>query len=79
MNRYVSPSRTWYSSALYVVVVIILLATRPKFAFNDDGTMKDFGTGPDRSVFSLGALTGASAILSSILFAVADLVTINTE
>lgn len=69
-----SPSRTWYSSAMYVVVVVITLAIKPRFAFNEDGTMKDFGAGEDRSVFSFGAITGASAVLSSMVFAVADLI-----
>lgn len=69
-----SPSRTWYSSAMYVILVVITLALKPGFAFSEDGTMKDFGTGENRSVFSFGAITGASAILSSMVFAVADLV-----
>lgn len=69
-----SPPRTWYSSAMYVVLVIITLAVKPRFAFREDGTMKDFGTGEDRSVFSFGAITGASAVVSSMVFAVADLI-----
>lgn len=69
-----SPPRTWYSSAVYLLLVVVTLATRPAFAFNEDGTMKDFGTGPDRSVFSFGSVTGASAVLSSMVFACADLI-----
>eukprot|EP00873_Tetraselmis_striata_P026934 jgi/Tetstr1/447198/TSEL_034635.t1 len=52
---------------MYVVVVVITLAIKPRFAFNEDGTMKDFGAGEDRSVFSFGAITGASAVLSSMV------------
>lgn len=69
-----SPQRTWYSSAMYVVLVVITLAVKPGFAFRDDGTMKEFGTGEDRSVFSFGTITSASAIISSMVFAVADLI-----
>jgi hypothetical protein len=72
----VSPSRTWYSAALYFIIVVTVLAAKPKFAFHEDGTMKDFGTGDQRSVFNFGVITGTSAVLSGMIFAVADLVAI---
>lgn len=71
-----SPSRTWYSAALYVIIVVTVLAAKPKFAFNEDGTLKDFGTGDQRSVFNFGVITGTSAVISSMIFAVADVVAI---
>jgi hypothetical protein len=74
-----SPSRTWYSAALYFIIIVTVLAAKPKFAFNEDGTMKDFGTGENRSVFNFGVLTGTSAVLSGMIFAVADLVAVPLE
>jgi hypothetical protein len=71
-----SPARTWYSTALYGMLIFIVLATKPKFAFHTDGTIRDFGMGTDRSVFSFGVLTSVSAILSSVTFAALDLASI---
>ncbi len=71
-----SPARTWYSTALYGMFVFIVIATKPKCAFYKDGTIRDFGMGKDRSVFSFGVLTSVAAIVSSVTFAVLDLASI---
>ena len=68
-----SPARTWYAVVTYCAVVGAVLATRPAFAFHEDGSPRDFGCSPGRSVFSLGTVTAASAVASGFAFAVADL------
>eukprot|EP00951_Prasinocladus_malaysianus_P038284 scaffold419100_cov13-Prasinocladus_malaysianus.AAC.1 len=60
---------------MYCAVVGVLLATKPAFAFHPDGSPRGFGCAPGNSVFSLGAVTAASAVASSFIFATADLAT----
>ena len=70
---FLSPPRTWYAVLLYCAVVGSVLAVRPAFAFRPDGSLREFGCGQGRSVFSLGTVTAASAVASSFVFATADL------
>lgn len=69
-----SASRTWYSLSLFVSIVGAVVLIRPGFVFRPDGTLYDFGCGPERSVFSFGVVTSFAAVVSSFLFALKDLV-----
>ena len=68
-----SPGRTWYAIVMYCAIMGAVLAVRPASVFHPDGEPRDFGSGPGRSVFSLGTVTAASAFVSSFAFATADL------
>ena len=50
-----------------------LFLAKPGFAFRPDGSLYEFGTGHDKSVFSLGTCVAAIAIISLFLLGVADL------
>lgn len=71
---FLSPARTWYAIVVYCAIVGAVLAVKPSFAFYEDGTLREFGCGPGRSVFSFGTVAAASAIGSGFFFATADLV-----
>ena len=71
---FLSPPRTWYAIVLYCAIVGAVLAAKPAFAFHEDGSLRDFGCGPGKSVFSFGTVAAASAIGSGFFFATADLV-----
>lgn len=68
-------ARTWYALILFGFGVSCLLIFKPKFMFREDGSMYEFGTGNDRSVFTFGAAVAALAVVSSFVFAMGDLVT----
>lgn len=42
--------------------------------FREDGSMYEFGTGYDKSVFTFGTAVAALAVVSSFLFAMGDVV-----
>jgi hypothetical protein len=71
---FLSPPRTWYAIVLYCALVGAVLAAKPAFAFREDGSLREFGCGPGKSVFSFGTVAAASAIGSGFFFATADLV-----
>lgn len=66
-------SRTWYSMSLFIAIVGGLILVRPGFAFKEDGTLYEFGIGPDRSVFSFGVLTSMAAVVSGFAFSLRDM------
>jgi hypothetical protein len=68
-----SPSRTWYAIIMYCAIMGAVLAAKPAAVFHPGGEPRDFGSGPGRSVFSLGTVTAVSAFVSSFTFATADL------
>lgn len=65
--------RLLYALALFGIGCAILIGTKPGFAFRKDGTMYAFGTGPDKSVFTLGTCLAALAIVSLFAFGIIDL------
>lgn len=67
-------ARTWYALILFGFGVAGLWLSKPGFMFRDDGTMYEFGTGHDKSVFTFGTAVAALAIASSFVFAMGDLV-----
>ena len=71
---FLSPPRTWYAIVLYCAIVGAVLAAKPSAVFHEDGSLRDFGCGPGKSVFSFGTVAAASAIGSGFFFATADLV-----
>ena len=65
--------RTWYALVLFGLGVAGLLYAKPGFMFREDGSMYEFGAGPDRSVFTFGTAVAALAVVSSFVFAMCDL------
>lgn len=50
---------------------------KPKTMFDDEGRLREFGTGPDRSIFTFGTSLAALAVLSSFVFAMGDLLSLS--
>ena len=67
-------ARTWYALILFGFGVASLLFFKPRFMFREDGSMYEFGTGHDRSVFAFGTAVAALAVVASFVFAMGDLV-----
>jgi hypothetical protein len=66
--------RTWYALILFGFGVAGLLVCKPRIMFREDGSMYEFGTGHDRSVFTFGTAVTALAIVCGFLFAWVDMV-----
>lgn len=67
-------SRIVYSVAFYVLVMVLLVTSRPSYIFERDGSIKPFGVGYEKTMFSLGVFSVVLAIFSFYLFCVIDLV-----
>lgn len=62
------------SILIFVFCMILLHVNKPSFIFNNDGTIKEFGTGNDKSVYSLGVVSSIIAIISFYIFSMIDLI-----
>lgn len=38
---------------IYLILISLILLSNPKYAFNEDGTLKQFGTGNEKTVLPL--------------------------
>lgn len=66
--------RVFYSIAFYVLVIVLIVVSKPKLAFDSQGNIRQFGVGQSKTIFSLGVFVVALAIISFYVFAVIDLV-----
>ena len=66
--------RTIYATLFYVLVVMLFIVAKPKFAFDEDGSIRAFGIGPHKSIISLGVLSSMLAIWSFYIFTIIDIV-----
>jgi hypothetical protein len=56
--------------AIYLLIVFSILYSKPKFIFNEEGNLKEFGTGKNKTVFSLWFIFLIGAIVSYIIVTV---------
>lgn len=65
--------RVAYSILFYVMAMAIVLVSKPTLMFDaTTSNVRPFGLGPGRTLFSLGAVTVALAIMSFYIFALID-------
>lgn len=69
------PPYVMYGVLLFVLLMVLLMVARPRSVFDEDGRPHRFGTGPDHTMFPLGAITVVLAIISIYSFAFLDIVT----
>jgi hypothetical protein len=73
-SKHMLPQRVIYSCVLFTCVMVALAATRPRALFDHTGRPRPFGTGPDRTVLSLGVLAAAAAVVGLFAFTWIDVV-----
>lgn len=66
--------RVIYSLMFYVLIMTLLLVSKPDLMFEKDGTIKAFGVGSQKTVFSFGVFTVVVAIASFYTFTLIDIV-----
>ena len=67
-------SRVIYSVIFFALSSLLIILSKPPFIFAQDGSLRPFGVGPDKSVFPLGVVVVTLAILSFYIFCIIDLV-----
>jgi hypothetical protein len=68
-------SRIAYSITLYILIMILLFTMKPKFIFNDDGSLKSYGVNDEsKTIYSLGVISISAAIISFYFFCIIDLI-----
>lgn len=65
--------RVIYSVLFYVLVVVLLLVSKPSIMFNEKGMIRPFGVGETKTIFSLGVFVVALSIFSYYTFALIDI------
>jgi hypothetical protein len=71
--KYIS-ARIIYSILFYILLIILITLAKPSVMFEIDGTLKPFGIGDDKTMFSLGVFTVVLAVLSFYVFCMIDLI-----
>lgn len=72
MRSHLLSPRVIYSVAFYLLTVALICVARPSVAFRPDGRIKQFGVGEGSSIFSLGVLCSAVAVLCFYAFCMVD-------
>ncbi len=68
-------SRISYSITLYILIMILIFTMKPKFIFNDDGSIKSYGVNDNnKTIYSLGVISISAAILAFYFFCIVDIV-----
>jgi hypothetical protein len=65
--------RIVFTLVLYTVAVLAVFVARPATTFNDDGTLKPFGAGQQKTLLGLGVVIVLCAVTSTFAVAMADL------
>ena len=67
-------SRVVYSVMFYLLLVTLVVVAHPGIAFNTDGSVKPFGVGAGKSVFSLGTLVSSMSVVCFYVFCLIDVI-----
>lgn len=67
-------SRVIYSILFFSLLLVLLFISKPSVMFDEDGSLKDFGIGTDKTMFSFGVFTVVLAIISFYIFTLLDII-----
>ena len=67
-------SRIIYAVIFYILLVVLIVLAKPSVMFEKDGTIKQFGIGEDKTMFSLGVFSVVLAIVSYYIFCLVDMI-----
>ena len=66
-------SRVVYSVLFYLLLILLLIISKPAFMFTKYGDIRIFGVGYGKTIFSFGVFVVALAIMSYYIFCVIDI------
>ena len=67
-------TRIVYSILFYILLMVLIILAKPSVMFDNDGNIKIFGTGDDKTLFSFGVFSVIVAIISFYIFSMIDLI-----
>lgn len=67
-------TRVLYAVVFFVLLIALVFTSKPSIIFNKDGSLKPYGIGEDKTMFSFGVFTVVLAILSFYFFCVIDII-----
>lgn len=65
--------RLLFSIIVLILCMLLIHINKPSFIFDKDGSIKEFGTGEHKSVYSLGVVASIISITSFYTFSLIDL------
>jgi len=66
--------RVVYSVLFYILFIMLIIISKPRLVFDENGELRHFGIGSNKTMFSLGVFTVTLALVSFYMFALIDLV-----
>lgn len=66
--------RTIYALLFYVLVVTLIVVSKPSLMFSHTGSVKPFGVGDEKTILSLGIFCSVMAIMCSYVFTLVDVI-----
>ena len=67
-------SRIVYAVLFYVLLIILIVLAKPSVMFEKDGSIKRFGMGEDKTMFSVGVFSVVIAVVSYYIFCLVDMI-----
>lgn len=62
------------SVACLIMIMALLLATRPRLIFDEEGHPREFGFGKGQTIYSLGMFSSFIAIVLFYFFSIMDMI-----
>lgn len=72
-------TRVVYSVLFYILVMMLIIVSKPSVIFERDGSIKPFGVGIDKTMFSMGVFAVVGAVISFYVFCIIDLVFVDKQ
>ena len=67
-------TRLLYAIVFFVLLIALVFTAKPSLVFNPDGSLKPYGIGEEKTMFSFGVFTVVLAILSFYFFCIIDVI-----
>lgn len=67
-------SRVLYSVIFFILLLVLLFISKPSVMFDENGDIKQFGMGTEKTLFSFGIFTAVLAIISFYVFTLLDII-----
>jgi hypothetical protein len=64
--------RLIYSVAFYVLIIMLIMVSKPSLLYDDEGEMRRFGVEKHETIFHVGVINVVIAIISFYVFAIID-------
>ncbi len=67
-------TRLLYASVFFVLLILLIFTSKPSLIFDNKGSLRQFGIGDEKTMFSFGVFTVLFAVVSFYFFCVIDVI-----